>query len=258
MGLWHMLFGFSGRINRFQFWMGHNALVGIIVAAALILYSQAGAFTSGSGNAIIGALGMGLVVVAFAVLLLVWCSSALLIKRMHDRNKGWVWMLAFAVPGLLSLPAGLALGGNPAAMPDFSILESALNIALLGWYVVEFGGMPGTPGGNAYGPPPDGGMANAQPSEARADVGSGSGRAIACDADTLVAEAATAPMSSAGSGATSGEAPADWAIRAVAAIAARTAGEGPRATSIAAAAPGAARDRQRAGRTPGFGRRGQA
>lgn len=56
-----------------------------------------------------------------------WIGIALMVKRLHDRNKGPVWILVY-------------------------------NIPIVGWIwcLVEIGFLDGTPGPNRYGPSPKG------------------------------------------------------------------------------------------------------
>ena len=108
-----LLFQFDGRINRGKFWLG---AVIIWVAYAVIL---------GIGVAA----ESGLVFVL--LLLLIWPSLAVSIKRWHDRDKSGWWVLIGLVP---------VIGGI--------------------WALIETGFLEGTSGPNQYGPDPLGGVAD--------------------------------------------------------------------------------------------------
>jgi uncharacterized membrane protein YhaH (DUF805 family) len=95
-------------------------------------------------------------------LIVLWPGIAVLIKRIHDRNKsGWlVWLLygpaiaafIFTVAAVIAMfasgeSAGWALGVVAAI---FWVAVVAIGI----WFFVEFGCMRGTIGENRYGPDP--------------------------------------------------------------------------------------------------------
>jgi uncharacterized membrane protein YhaH (DUF805 family) len=76
------------------------------------------------------------------------------IKRLHDRNKGdWWAILFFIVPILLNGRInGWSLGGQLGETADdiFRLVASAISI----WAFIELGFLRGTRGTNAYGPDP--------------------------------------------------------------------------------------------------------
>jgi uncharacterized membrane protein YhaH (DUF805 family) len=91
-----------------------------------------------------------------------WPSIALLIKRIHDRDKsGWlVWALygpamaalVFTVATIIAIAAG-----NEGSAWTSGIIAVALWIATAGvgiWFFVEFGCLRGTVGANRYGADP--------------------------------------------------------------------------------------------------------
>lgn len=83
-----------------------------------------------------------------------WVSGPLAVKRLHDRNKSWVWPLITMVPAVLLLRTGMAHGLQALLAFASSPRHVTVQIALWGWYVIELGFMKGTPGRNMYGPAP--------------------------------------------------------------------------------------------------------
>ncbi len=118
----HLLFGFSGRSDRGQWWLAQlaNVLVcfvciGVVAAFAPDLHGQKP----------MAHLPAGLVVAVLAFFaLMTWINIASTVKRFHDRDKSGWWFLISLVP---------YIGGL--------------------WLLVECGCLAGTPGGNSYGSP---------------------------------------------------------------------------------------------------------
>ena len=116
MTLWRKLFGASGRIRRRDYWLlsiGSAVVITILdmIASAIL----GGAESPYPANPVSWILW----------LVSVWISIMLMLKRLHDRNKGPVWIIVFMIP-------------------------------VVGWIwaLVELGFLDGTPGGNRYGPSP--------------------------------------------------------------------------------------------------------
>jgi uncharacterized membrane protein YhaH (DUF805 family) len=116
-----LLFGFSGRIGRGQWWLAQLAgLVIIIVFAGILAVFAHPNAAGGFDNA-----GIGVVLfVGAAVVLLVWINIASTVKRFHDRDKSGYWFLIVFVPYIGAL-----------------------------WQFVECGFLAGSTGTNNYGPP---------------------------------------------------------------------------------------------------------
>lgn len=125
MPLWQMLFGFSGRIRRRDFWLYSclNALAGLTVNFGLTLAfflpminSHTMVTPAWSSYAMLAAMA------PFA-----WVASALNIKRLHDIGRSYRWWRINLIP-------------------------------VLGWVwtFMECGLRDGNPGTNPYGPPPKG------------------------------------------------------------------------------------------------------
>jgi uncharacterized membrane protein YhaH (DUF805 family) len=89
-------------------------------------------------------------------LLTLWPGIAVMVKRIHDRDKpGWLVLLPVAAAVLVVI-AGIAGVGSGSEVVAGVFAGIAL-LALVGigiWFFVEFGCMRGTIGPNRYGPDP--------------------------------------------------------------------------------------------------------
>jgi uncharacterized membrane protein YhaH (DUF805 family) len=98
MNWFNVLFGFEGRINRAKFWMGWIAAIifcyaGVLVAIIVLNYDDA---------------------VWLFIILAVWVTCAVGIKRLHDLDRSAWWLLAvWSIPGFV-----LALGLIPGTEGD--------------------------------------------------------------------------------------------------------------------------------------------
>src|SRR6266545_2940993 len=154
----HILFSFSGRINRTKWWL--TILVTIIIYILLVVVPQG--VTSSTG--LIGALAL----VYFVVSL--WISLAAGAKRLHDLNRSGAWLLVFYLaPAILGIiffvMAGAAImnsimaGQTPSQAELMQVIGLVAIFGLIGlgffiWYLVWFGCLRGTVGANTYGPDP--------------------------------------------------------------------------------------------------------
>jgi uncharacterized membrane protein YhaH (DUF805 family) len=142
-------FSSRGRISRSQYWLRFFLPVFII---GLILRAIAAA-GGGGGLEILPALFQ---------LIVLWPGIAVLIKRIHDRDKSGalVWALyGPMIPAVLFLiaAAAAAAAGSREAAIGLSATSGVLGIVtgLVGiWFFIEFGCMRGTVGANRYGPDP--------------------------------------------------------------------------------------------------------
>ena len=118
----NLLFGFSGRIGRLQWWLAQLANAGVLLAGAVILVmtidpQQLAQFSYVTPSA--------LLTIVAVLALAVWINVACTVKRFHDRGKSGFWFFIVFVPYVGSI-----------------------------WQMVECGFLAGSPGINNYGPPP--------------------------------------------------------------------------------------------------------
>jgi len=146
-------FSASGRISRSQYWLRF-----ILPYALIVGIVQGITQAAGPGSAVFGVFSA---IYGLFSLVVIWPSFAILIKRIHDRNKmGWL-ALAIFIPGLifvLMFVAWLAaLGLQSDSGTALGIMTAVLGViaAAVGiWVFIEFGCMRGTIGANKYGPDP--------------------------------------------------------------------------------------------------------
>lgn len=176
MNLVWLLFSFNGRINRVQFWLG--CVIGGVAGAMLLFLlalgaTPAGGFakTSEGFSQFISAMSFTLGV---PMMLMSWIGAALQTKRLHDRGRSGLWLMAPMVPALMvvfSLVSTLAQILHGLQTGSFVGNEAVFAAALASagmWLMiltlvhifmfVDLGCMPGKPGPNKYGNPPGGGF----------------------------------------------------------------------------------------------------
>ena len=112
-----ILFGFTGRIPRWQFWVGH--LIAMVPLIGMVMLAP----SDESRDVKVSGLEMGIIL--FAFFLFAWMNLALAIKRWHDRGKSGFMILI----GLIPIIGGI-------------------------WAFIETGCLRGTVGANEYGADP--------------------------------------------------------------------------------------------------------
>ncbi len=137
MGLGHLLFEFSGRINRGKYW-----LAWLLYAVIYLAFVALGFLTESTTVQALTAM--------IAIVILI-SSLAAGVKRLHDRNKsGWHIVLFHVAPCVLFF-AGMAIASSSAMVAN-ALGFAALAIAV--WSFVELGCLRGTIGVNPYGSDP--------------------------------------------------------------------------------------------------------
>lgn len=147
-GFWAFLFSPRGRISRKQYWLYFVlpvTAVGIVLGILTLIPS-----------------GFFKMLPSLFQIVMLWPGIAILVKRIHDRNKsGWlVWL--FYIPAILALIflIGTIIAGvssATAAAATLGIIAAVLGVMFFGvaiWFFIEFGCLRGTIGANRYGPDP--------------------------------------------------------------------------------------------------------
>ncbi|AKH87680.1 DUF805 domain-containing protein [Edwardsiella tarda] len=132
MGLQQWCFSLRGRLGRQAFW----AWMGIWLLLLLVLFSLAGA-------------GMlPLQAAAFLLVLSLWPTAAVWVKRLHDRNKSGWW-------ALLAVLAWMLAAGNWMMLGPVWVwaLGRFLPLLIYIMLILDCGVFAGTAGDNRYGPP---------------------------------------------------------------------------------------------------------
>ena len=136
----NLLFGYDGRINRLHFFLGFLAFVAVVgFLSGIAEDATAGTGDIGRYVAFVFIVGSG-----------IWMHSAVIIKRLHDRDKPAPWYLVYG-----AAPLGLFILAiycwTVRAMEVASLLFVLSFIGLI-WAIVELGILRGTPGPNRFGP----------------------------------------------------------------------------------------------------------
>lgn len=131
MTIQQWLFSFKGRISRRAFWLW----VALWMGAMLLLFALA------DGNII------DLQSAAFLLVCLLWPTAAVVIKRLHDRDRSGSWALLFIVAWML-------LAGNWHMLTPWlaaGVGKMVPAVILIG-LIVMLGVQKGTPSANRFGP----------------------------------------------------------------------------------------------------------
>jgi len=158
-------FSFQGRINRAKLWLFIPIMIGIYIVyfilfsilfgSSLVAMLKGGATGLAAGGASIGA---GMLLTCLLSIAIIGASIALTVKRLHDRDKGAVWLLVFwLLPFILNIAAVInrlaAMSAGEEASPVLGVL-SLISFAISIWAFVELYCLRGTVGDNRYGPDP--------------------------------------------------------------------------------------------------------
>jgi uncharacterized membrane protein YhaH (DUF805 family) len=153
MGFGHLLFGFSGRINRAKYWLAVVlwALAGLIAFGLIanVMWHAMSAYSADNTGGLIANLGLGIILIVLIMIPVFISGFAIGVKRLHDRNRSGWWILPFyGGPGVLDRIDRAA---------DTAVLSFVLQLAILAvaiWGLVELGFLRGMVGPNQYGPDP--------------------------------------------------------------------------------------------------------
>jgi uncharacterized membrane protein YhaH (DUF805 family) len=164
MGIFHLFFGFSGRINRGKYWLA--LVIWLVIWIVAILAILLSGFAILGSNLRDGSLPgpedfdafwrmvrdygvLSLIILVFMIVS--WVSAlAIGVKRLHDRDRsGWWILLLFFGPMVLEAAQNSTESGTLA-----SILLGLGAFAISIWALVELGFLRGTSGPNRFGPDP--------------------------------------------------------------------------------------------------------
>ncbi len=147
-----IFFGFHGRINRKTYWFGGVlvAIAGLSFASLLSYLATGDPASPDVWQRPADKAGLWAPVWLAYLVFLLWPSSALAIKRLHDRDRpAWLWYLYYGASIILTLaPIRSAAGAdaNPAAG------AAMLALIIFEVYIVfQLGVLRGTAGQNQFG-----------------------------------------------------------------------------------------------------------
>jgi uncharacterized membrane protein YhaH (DUF805 family) len=135
---------FDGRINRKPYWLGVLVMVVVSLVVMLML-----AF-------LVGIQGRSFMILTFVVqLILLYPSAALMVKRLHDRNRPSWFAALILVPLILQgITNIIGITGDPTNQGMLDYLFAAWIFIVGVWFFIELGCLRGTIGDNQFGPDP--------------------------------------------------------------------------------------------------------
>lgn len=176
MNLLWLLFGFKGRINRAQFWLG---TVGAGVGGMMLFALFGVLFTPMKSDNPAQAVSALFYTAMPVWLLLSWSGFALHVKRFHDRGRSGAWTMLPVLPLMMILSSlftavaafvaatqsGSVANVEAVALAAFASAGIWILILILVqlFMFVDLGCMPGKPEANKYGNPPGGGLGGGAP-----------------------------------------------------------------------------------------------
>lgn len=98
-----VLTGFRGRLRRRDFWIG---LILLLIVEIALSFLFAGIMRP------TGATELELAALWLALAILVWGSAALIVKRLHDRDKSALWYPLFGLAPALCYQLGVVYSSN--------------------------------------------------------------------------------------------------------------------------------------------------
>jgi uncharacterized membrane protein YhaH (DUF805 family) len=142
MSILSLLFSFKGRIKRSQYWLGATLQTVLVIIISVGYIAILGSTFSAEkvkslnpGSPELRALAP-LILPLFAIFgVMLWSGAAIYVKRLHDRNKGAIWLLAIYGPSFATFVFPPAI---------IFVFVSAI------WSFIELGCMAGTPGPNRF------------------------------------------------------------------------------------------------------------
>ena len=97
----NLLFGFSGRIGRLQWWLAQLAIPVILLVSVgiIVAFGHADTFDGSETLGAIDNAGWSIILIVIAVVvLIVWINIASTVKRFHDRGKSGYCFLSSSYP----------------------------------------------------------------------------------------------------------------------------------------------------------------
>lgn len=149
-GFWQFYFSPNGRASRSEYWLRYFVPVMLI---DIVLNAISGFGAAVDSMALSAGFAFLYYIFSLATL---WPGIAVLVKRIHDRDKsGWYVLLPYALLllGGIGLIAG-AVADSTGAVIAVIVIWALLLIGVMVWFFVEFGCLRGTIGANRFGPDP--------------------------------------------------------------------------------------------------------
>lgn len=145
----NLLFSFAGRISRTGWLLTTIAMAGLMAVLGVAIHLLGGVIGE-SPTPVAGAfLDLLWLILVVLVVPVIWVALAIGAKRLHDRNKSALWLLA-----LYGLPVILYVTSLVKGFAGYSQFVLIAAVAVAAWSIVETAVLPGTAGPNDFGPEP--------------------------------------------------------------------------------------------------------
>ncbi len=142
MSMLNLFFGFKGRIKRSQYWAAAGVQFVVLILLVVGIISSLGmsgeelkAQRAAMNPDVLAKVGMVGLALLLGLVVFVWSTAALYTKRLHDRNKGAIWLLAIYGPSFGAI-----------VFPPLVVLSFISTL----WVFIELGCLPGTQGPNRF------------------------------------------------------------------------------------------------------------
>ena len=148
MDMGHLYTSVDGRINRAKYWLG-AIILGII--SVVVTYGSIYA----AGGSVVEPDSRTRMITLVVQLVFLYPSTALMVKRLHDRNRPGYFAAFMLVPLILKGATDvMGLTGDPLDQNALDYVFLAIIVIVAIWFFVELGCLRGTVGPNRYGPDP--------------------------------------------------------------------------------------------------------
>ena len=140
---WRNYFSFQGRLNRKPYWLMSLALLGVAIAAFVVIALLA------------ALLNLFWVLAAPVVIALIWGSMSIATRRLHDRNKSAWWLLLYqGLPTVLGILRAVMMAQGGAASAGPANMLGFISFCISMWVLVDLGFLKGPSGANRFGDDP--------------------------------------------------------------------------------------------------------
>jgi len=148
MDMGHLYTSVDGRINRAKYWLG-----AIVLGIILLLVTYGSIYAA--GGSVLEQDSRTRMITLVVSLVFLYPSIALMVKRLHDRNRPGYFAAFMLVPLILKGATDvMGLTGDPLDQNALDYVFLAI-IGVVGiWFFVELGCLRGTVGPNQYCPDP--------------------------------------------------------------------------------------------------------
>jgi uncharacterized membrane protein YhaH (DUF805 family) len=149
------------RANRARFWISVGLATTVLAVLLIAFWAYAlslpGAYENGGPTPFPSdPLGIAMTIIWFALVGIVLLTMlAVTIRRLHDRDMAWWWILVFLIGPNFLYGLGEHLSSTEIEGPGaLSVLLRIVSMAAFILGVIVLGFLPGTKGDNRYGPDP--------------------------------------------------------------------------------------------------------